>query len=61
MLRRLSRKAIETLEFRGILVLLAVVAGVIFYVSLFAGHRPKAEYEQIPTVPPGEAPPPSRI
>ena len=60
MLRKLSKRALETLEFRGVLVVLALVAGVILYVSLFAGHRPKADDDAAPRVPIGDAPPPSR-
>ncbi len=60
MLHRLTRRAIETLEFRGVLVVLALLAGVILYVSLFAGHRPKADDDAVPRVPIGDAPPPSR-
>ena len=61
MLRRLSRKAIETLEFRGVLVALALVAVVILYFSLFTRHRPPADDPNgAPAVPLGDAPPPAR-
>ena len=61
MLRRLSRKAVETLEFRGVLVLIALVAATILYFSLLAGHRPAEDRGGLPPVPPGEQPPPSRL
>ncbi len=61
MLRRLSKRAVETLEFRGVLVVLALAAGVILYLSLFAGHRPKADDERAPTVPAGDSSPASRL
>ena len=61
MLRRLSRKAVETLEFRVVLVLLAVAAVAILYFSLIAGHRPAEDPGGLPPVPPGEQPPPSRL
>lgn len=61
MLVKLSKRVIETLEFRGVLVVLALVAGLIVYLSLFAGHRPKPDTDVAPTVPPGETSPPSRI
>ena len=61
MLRKLSKRTVETLEFRGVLVVLALVAAAIIYVSLFAGHRPTADDEAGPPgVPAGDAPPPSR-
>lgn len=61
MLRRLSRKAIETLEFRGVLVLLALVAALILYFSIFTRHRPPADDPgSPPAVPAGDAPPPAR-
>ncbi len=60
MLRRLSRRAVETLEFRGVLVVLALAAGAILYVSLFTGHRPKVDDDTAPTVPVGETSAPSR-
>ena len=61
MLRRMSRKAVETLEFRGVLVVLALVAGLILYFSLFTRHRPPADDTHgIPAVPVGDAPPPAR-
>ena len=61
MLRRLSRKAVETLEFRGVLVLIAIVAAAILYLALFAGHLPREETGDAPRVPPGDQPPPSRL
>lgn len=55
MLRRLSRKAIETLEFRGVLVVLALVAVVILYFSIFTRHRPPADDPNgLPAVPAGD-------
>jgi len=60
--RRPSKKTIETLEFRGVLVLLAVVAALILYFALFSGHRPPADDGRgLPPVPPGAQPAPGQL
>ena len=60
MLRRLSKRALETLEFRGVLVVLGLAGALIVYVSLFAGHRARVDDDVAPHVPIGDAPPPAR-
>ncbi len=53
MLRRLTHKTIETLEFRGVLVVLAAIAALIFYLAFFSGHRPPPDNDRLPSVAPG--------